>query len=132
MGRQNDDSCIRELPANCSGGIDTVHLRHLQVHQRDVRLMFPKQFERLAPIGSLANQLHTLFALNQRSDALANERMIVYCQNSYHVSSHFLSKYPQTRSASRHGVSDRTCQAQLDLRAAAEAAPNGQVSPGLS
>ena len=47
-----------KLVANGDDGIDAVHLRHLQVHQRDIRPMRPELLDRLAAIGGLGDQIH--------------------------------------------------------------------------
>jgi hypothetical protein len=89
VSRQHDNSRFGKLAANRSDGVNTVHVWHLQVHEGYVRLIFSKQVERFAPVGGFANQFHILFAPDQGSDAVAEERVIVYCQDSNHFLSHF-------------------------------------------
>src|ERR1700761_5128237 len=69
MGRQDDNSCVGELAANGADRIDTAHLRHLQIHERDVRTMFSELFERLTSVRSFPNQLHVRLSVDQHSNA---------------------------------------------------------------
>src|SRR5690348_11885559 len=52
MGCQDDNSSFGELAANRADGVDTAHLWHLQIHERDVRMMLSKLFERLSAVSS--------------------------------------------------------------------------------
>src|SRR5262249_33203382 len=85
IGGENDDSCFRELGANRADGVDAVHLRHLKVHQRDIRTVLPELFHRLAPVRGFADHLQIRLTRDQRSDAVAEHRMVIYRENSNHV-----------------------------------------------
>jgi hypothetical protein len=49
----------------------------LQVHERDVRPVFTKLFDRFAPIGGFRDELHISFICRKRLYALTQYRMIV-------------------------------------------------------
>src|SRR3954466_6297343 len=78
IGCQDDNSCVGELAANRADGVDTAHLRHLQIHERDVRTVFSELFERLTSVRSFPNQLYVRLSVDQHSNAFAKQRMIVY------------------------------------------------------
>ena len=50
VGRQHDNFRIGEFSSNRHDRIEAVHLRHLQIHQRDVWTMCTKQLDRLAAV----------------------------------------------------------------------------------
>jgi hypothetical protein len=59
-----------------------------------------KLLECLAPVRSFPDQLHVRLIPNQRSDALAKQGMVVYRENSSHLSSTF---FPNSRQRERFG-----------------------------
>ena len=67
-----------KLAANRAHRVDAAHLRHLQVHQRDVRLMLAEQLDRLTSVGGFRDQFHIRLTRDQRGDAFADDGMIVY------------------------------------------------------
>jgi len=76
--RQDDNSCVGELGANRTNRVDAAHFRHLQIHERDIRAMVSKLFERLASVRRFPNHLYVRLRVDQGSNALAKERMVVY------------------------------------------------------
>jgi hypothetical protein len=51
--RQHNDFCFGKFSPNRDDGIQPVHLRHLQVHERDVRAMRTKLLDTRAISGSV-------------------------------------------------------------------------------
>src|SRR5215510_7044779 len=79
--RQYDDFCVRKFCPNRDDGIEAVQLRHLQVHQRDVRPMRTVFLDRLTPIRGFGYQSQIRFSTDEYSYALPHENMIVNCKN---------------------------------------------------
>jgi hypothetical protein len=50
---EHDDSRLGKLAANRTDGVHAAHLRHLQVHQRDVGTMSAERLDGFAPVGAL-------------------------------------------------------------------------------
>jgi hypothetical protein len=67
--------------SNRDDGIQAVHLRHLHVHDRDVRAMHTKLLDRLTPIRSFRYQSQFRLTTDECSYALYYENMIVHCKN---------------------------------------------------
>src|SRR5580704_628788 len=80
--RQHDHFCIRKFVANRNQGVDAAHLRHLQVHKRDVRTVRPELLNGIAPVGCLAHQDHIALNANQTGDPLPHNWMVVNRKNS--------------------------------------------------
>ena len=80
--RQDDDACAGEFTANGHERVDAVDLRHLHVHQRDVRLVSPKQLNRLASVRRLRHQSHVWLRGKQGGDPSSQQCMVVDGQNS--------------------------------------------------
>ena len=78
IGGQHDDARLRELAADRNDRIEPAHLRHLQIHQRDVGTVRAKLLDGLAPVGGLGDHLHVRLSSDQSHDALADERMIIH------------------------------------------------------
>jgi hypothetical protein len=72
---------LKKLPPNRDDRIDAVHLWHLQVHERDVRMVRPELLYSLAPIRCFADQSHIGFSTEEYGYALPYESMIVNCKN---------------------------------------------------
>src|SRR6266481_4333914 len=104
---------VRKLAANCADGVDAAHLRHLQVHQGDVRMMPSKLFDRLQSITGFRNQFHVYLMPDQRGDAGAEKGMVVYGQYSNHSSSCFLPEQTEKRAARRRTICNRASDAQI-------------------
>src|ERR1700733_754408 len=51
VSREDDDSCSGELAANRADCIDATHLRHLQVHERDIRVVLAELRHRFPSVG---------------------------------------------------------------------------------
>jgi hypothetical protein len=131
VGCQNDDASFRELATNGADGIDTAHLRHLKVHQSDVRTMRSKLFERLASIGSLRDELHICLIPNQRGNAFAQKWMVIYGQHSNHRSTCFLPEQTKQGPAYRRTIGKRACDAQFNFRTGFGSAPDLQLGADL-
>src|SRR5262245_4028394 len=72
--RQDDDPGISEFALNSLDGFDAVEVRHLQIHEGDVRAVRSKLFDRLAPIRRLGHELHVRLGVDERRDSLTEER----------------------------------------------------------
>src|ERR1700687_217850 len=81
VGRQHNDLSIGKFCQNCDDRIEAVHLRHLQVHERDVRAMRTELLDCLAPIRCLGHQSHIGHRADKYRYALPYENMIVNCKN---------------------------------------------------
>jgi hypothetical protein len=68
---QHDDASFGKLAANREHRIQTVHLRHLQVHQRDVRAVRTELLNRFSPVRRLRNQTHIRLSGHQRGDPVS-------------------------------------------------------------
>src|SRR5271167_4341026 len=79
--RQHDDFRVGKFCPNCDDRIQAVHLRHLQVHERDVRAMRTELLDCLTPIRGFGDQSQLTFGTDEYSYALAYENMIVHCKN---------------------------------------------------
>src|SRR5271157_5032531 len=80
--RQDDDFRIRKLPPNRDDRIEAVHLRHLQIHQRNVGAMRTEQLDSLAAIRSFGDQSQIRLSTDEHGYALPYQGMIVNCKNS--------------------------------------------------
>ena len=92
---------LRELRPNGDQRVEAVHLRHLQVHQRDVRPVSPELLDRVAAVGGLCHQRHVRLDADEPGDPVANERMIVDREN------------PNRRAAAGHDTSPLPHDADL-------------------
>jgi hypothetical protein len=80
------------FPPDTHDRIDSVQVRHLQVHQGDVGALTPENFDGLTTVRSLADDYHVRFTLDDGGNAFAQYGMIVYGQyfdlpRSHHCSS---------------------------------------------
>ncbi len=128
VGRQNDNSRSREFPANRNHGIDTVHFRHLQIHQGHIGTMQSVLCDRLSSVGCLGNQCHVGLSGQKRGHALAEQRMVVDRENTNGgaVSAHDSPPVAQT-------LVDATIERrmQLHLRARSYFAPHIELRADL-
>src|SRR6266404_843516 len=69
--RQCNNSSVRKLPADCDDRFDAAYFWHLQIHERHVRTMRTKGFDRIASVRRFANQHHVLLTFQQRGNPLA-------------------------------------------------------------
>jgi hypothetical protein len=72
---------LGKFVANGVYRVQSVHLGHLQVHQRDVRAVHAELLNRLPSIRRFRNQIHVRLAAQQRCDSLPEHRVIVDCKN---------------------------------------------------
>ena len=79
--RQHNNFRFGKFLADRDDGIQAVHLRHLQVHERDVRPMRTELLYSLAPIGCFGDQSHIGLSVEEYSYALPYENMVVNCEN---------------------------------------------------
>src|SRR5271157_1580712 len=82
VSRQHDDSCVGKFISNSNERIQTVHLRHLQIHQRNVRMVRPELLDGLATVGGFTYYGHVRLDPNQTGDPFPHEWMVVNCENS--------------------------------------------------
>ena len=68
--------------------------------------MLSKLFERLPSIAGFRNQFHIYLIPDERGDAFAEKRMVIYGQNSNHNSSCFLPEQTKKRAARRRTICD--------------------------
>ena len=61
---------------------DTIHFRHLQIHERDVGSMTLKALDCLDAVFCLSDDRHVGFTVDHRYDAFAHQRMIVDDENA--------------------------------------------------
>ena len=82
VGRQHDNSCVGKFIANRNERVEAIHFRHLQVHQRNVRMVRPELLDGFATVGRFTYQNHVRLNANQTGDPLAYDGMIVDRKNS--------------------------------------------------
>src|SRR6202140_6019119 len=71
-----------KLPSNCDKGVGAIGARKSKIHQRDVRSMTTKFSYRLHAIRRVGNEKHVLLRADDRSQSLAEHRMILYAQDA--------------------------------------------------
>src|ERR1700722_2206191 len=138
VGSQYDNPGLWMFLPDRRDGINSVHVRHLQVHQCDIRSLAPEHFDGLSTVRSFANDQHVLFTLDYCGNAFAQYRMIVdgkyfdlsrshHCRPLLNLEGttfwlsmgfHFFSR-----------VRDRSRHYKLYFRARGLAAPDIQFSP---
>ena len=74
--------CVGKFIANRNERIDAVHFRHLQVHQRDIRVVRSELLNGIASVGCLAHQNHIGLNAYQTGDSLPHDWMVVNRKNS--------------------------------------------------
>src|SRR5215469_1728617 len=77
-----DESRVRKLAADRDHGIDAVPIRHLQVHERDIGIVFPELLDGLMSTGGFSDNLHVSLIINESGDPFAEKGVIVYYKNS--------------------------------------------------
>ena len=82
IGSQDDDSSLRKVTADFDSGLHATHVRHLQVQQRNVRTILFELLDCLDSRRGLRDHLHVRFIVDQPSDAVPQQRVIVRGQNS--------------------------------------------------
>src|SRR5215471_916280 len=79
---QHDDSRLWNLIANRHECVQPVHLRHLQIHHHNVRVVRPELLDRLASVRGLPYDAHVRLAADEPSDALTHNGMVVDHEDS--------------------------------------------------
>ena len=79
---QNDDPGLRKLTANSDHGLNATDVWHLQVHQRDVRMILLELLDCLGSGPGLRDHLHVRFIVDQPGYPIPQQRMIVRGQDS--------------------------------------------------
>src|ERR1700740_6793 len=54
IGREHDESRVRKLASNRDHCINAVHLRHLEVNERDIGIVYTELLDCLPSVGSLS------------------------------------------------------------------------------
>ncbi|EEF24634.1 conserved hypothetical protein [Ricinus communis] len=85
---EHHDAGVGEFLADGDGGVDAVHVRHLDVHQRDVRLQAAIRLHGLHAVRGLLQQLHVVFIGDHAGDAFAEHRVVVHAQDFDRRSGH--------------------------------------------
>ena len=60
---QGDEACVRVLPANRRDGLDAVHARELEIHERDIRRMPPELLDGFFPVAGFGDDGHPRFEI---------------------------------------------------------------------
>src|SRR4029079_18160454 len=82
MHGQADHYCRWEIPFDPSGGFDTVHAGHVDVHHNDVGFQGGGQRDRLMTVGGLADDLEFRMVAQHAREAASDERVIVHKQHA--------------------------------------------------
>src|ERR1700730_4061202 len=81
VGRQYNHLCIGKLISNHNERVNTVHFRHLQIHQRDIGTVSAELLNGLATIGGLSYYSDIRLNSKQTGDPLPYDRMVVDREN---------------------------------------------------
>ena len=100
VGGEDDDASARELFTNGKNCFNTVHLRHLQIHERDVWSLLPECNDSLPPVCSFTYELHIPLGLERESNTIPDERMIVDTEDPYAIG--FVHKAPPEEFSRRY------------------------------
>src|SRR5258708_4571950 len=142
--RQHDDARIGKLRADCDHRVDPAHVGKPQIHQGHVRAVLAETQEGLAAAPGLGHELHVPLTLDQSSDPLSKQWVVVYAENTDRIllghsalslpgfeiprSSRIQPRQPPPRPpAGPRLKSDAARHGKLDFRAAACPAPNPKV-----
>src|ERR1019366_3323759 len=79
---EGDDLGLGIDLANLFSGLDAIHPRHTQVHQRDIRTELAERIHRVAAAAGLGHQLHIRFVGQYRRDPFAYQRMVIDTKDS--------------------------------------------------
>src|SRR5260370_9946657 len=85
-GCQHEDMCLWKPSPKCDKRVGAVGARKTEVHQGDVRSMTTKFSNSLHGIRRLSNEKHVLLRADDRSQSLAEDRMILYAQDTNRLS----------------------------------------------
>ena len=75
--RQHDDAGVRLRVPDRADGVQAVHARQLQVHQRDVGPMLQELLDRLFAVARLRDDGHVGLQADDADDAFAHQTMVV-------------------------------------------------------
>jgi hypothetical protein len=78
---QYDDPRVGEFAKDYVHRLDAALLRHLQIHQGNIRAVQPEGFNSLLAVRSLTHQDHVLLNLNDCRNACPQQGMVVYGEN---------------------------------------------------
>ena len=70
------------LLANRCDGVDSIGLRHAQIHERYVRPVGPITYHRFFAVGRLRHHGHIGLRHNGSRNPAPQQRMIVYCKHA--------------------------------------------------
>ena len=99
VGGQHEYPCAalrRDQPAR---RLDAIHRRHLDVHQKDIRIEFSREVQRLASIGSLPDNLDLLLGLKNHPQSAANDSLVVGDHDVDHLATGKTARSAQPPSA---------------------------------
>ncbi len=102
--RQHDDPGIRLLAADRLNRLDTVHGRHLEVHQRDVGPIPQELLDRLFTIARLGHDGHVRLHADDAGDAFAHQPVVIDTENANRVGHLIYSAAPSTHRDSAASV----------------------------
>src|SRR6266566_580430 len=80
---EDDDLDFRVALADLAKAGQTVHLRHADIEQDEIRLCSPDQWKRLAARQGLADQLDVLGLLQREPDRIEHQLVVVDNDNAY-------------------------------------------------
>src|SRR5262249_13825518 len=75
--RQNQDARVRKLRAQDRERLETVHLRHLQIHQGHVGTLLAEERDGFGARAGLADDLHIRETFQESGKAFSDGRMIL-------------------------------------------------------
>lgn len=78
VGRENDDSGVREFFLDLCDCLGAIQIRHLKVHQGHFGTEPAKLFDRFRSGRSFSNDLHVGFGVHKGGDAFAEQRVIIH------------------------------------------------------
>ena len=76
-GEDDDPAPQGRLLADPSGGLQAVHLRHLDVHEHDIGLVLPGHDDGLLAVACLADDLQVVLGLQDHSEPGSHHRLVV-------------------------------------------------------
>ena len=77
VGGENEHLRLRLCAPDLSGCLDTVNLRHAQIHQNDVRSLSGDHFNGLRAVASGADEVDPIDQADQHRQAVAHDSLVV-------------------------------------------------------
>src|ERR1700722_4438498 len=77
IGGEHDEACLGSTPPDCPDDFDAALIRKPEVHQGDVRAMFPEQTERFLGRSCLGGHRHVGLRLDDGGNAETHDGVIV-------------------------------------------------------